>query len=54
MGRPELAAHRVQSIAARWGFGGPVVFSRSFREAYGLTPSEYRALSAGGPHRDSA
>ncbi|MFB6516698.1 helix-turn-helix domain-containing protein [Streptomyces sp. NPDC056401] len=47
LGRPELAAHRVQSIAARWGFGGPVAFSRAFREAYGLTPTEYRALSAG-------
>ncbi|MCX4782386.1 helix-turn-helix domain-containing protein [Streptomyces sp. NBC_01264] len=51
--RPELAAHRVQSIAARWGFSGPEVFSRSFREAYGLTPTEYRGLGAGGTHRDS-
>lgn len=54
LARPELASHRVQSIAARWGFSGSVVFSRSFREAYGLTPTEYRALTAGGWHRDSA
>ncbi|WP_327302729.1 helix-turn-helix domain-containing protein [Streptomyces sp. NBC_01298] len=54
LGRPELAAHPVQSIAARWGFSGPEVFSRSFREAYGLTPTEYRALTAVSPHRDTA
>ncbi|MGG8408819.1 helix-turn-helix domain-containing protein [Streptomyces sp. 12297] len=38
-------AHPVGVIAARWGFSGPAVFSRSFREAYGLSPSEFRALS---------
>lgn len=47
LGRPELAAQPVQSIAARWGFGRSEVFSRSFREAYGLTPTEFRALHAG-------
>ncbi|MFF4100767.1 helix-turn-helix domain-containing protein [Streptomyces sp. NPDC001903] len=42
---PDLAARPVQAIAARWGFSGPVVFSRSFREAYGVSPTEFRALS---------
>ncbi|MFK0219747.1 helix-turn-helix domain-containing protein [Streptomyces vinaceus] len=45
LGSPDLAARPVQAIAARWGFSGPVVFSRSFREAYGLSPTEFRALS---------
>ncbi|MFF0422826.1 helix-turn-helix domain-containing protein [Streptomyces sp. NPDC004520] len=37
--------HPVAVIAARWGFSGPAVFSRSFREAYGMSPTEFRALS---------
>ncbi|MGW6704555.1 AraC-like ligand-binding domain-containing protein [Streptomyces sp. NPDC054956] len=44
LGRPEPASQPVHAIAARWGFSGPVVFSRSFREAYGLSPTEFRAL----------
>ncbi|MFI0967636.1 helix-turn-helix domain-containing protein [Streptomyces sp. NPDC021080] len=43
LARPDLRAHPVQAIAARWGFSGPAVFSRSFREAYGLSPTEFRA-----------
>ncbi|MFE7548838.1 AraC-like ligand-binding domain-containing protein [Streptomyces gardneri] len=38
-------AHPVAVIAARWGFSGPAVFSRSFREAYGTSPTDFRALS---------
>ncbi|MET9351197.1 helix-turn-helix domain-containing protein [Streptomyces termitum] len=38
-------AYPVAVIAARWGFSGPAVFSRSFKEAYGMTPTEFRALS---------
>lgn len=45
LARPELMGHPVNAIAARWGFSGPAVFSRSFRERYGLTPTEFRALS---------
>ncbi|APE22074.1 MULTISPECIES: AraC family transcriptional regulator [Streptomyces] len=41
--RPELLTYPVQAIAARWGFSGPAVFSRSFREAYGVSPTELRA-----------
>ncbi|MFD5815925.1 helix-turn-helix domain-containing protein [Streptomyces sp. NPDC127038] len=41
---PGLRARHVSAIAARWGFSGPAVFSRSFREAYGISPTEFRAL----------
>ncbi|MEU9946406.1 helix-turn-helix domain-containing protein [Streptomyces lavendulae] len=55
LARPELRTP-VQEIAARWGFTSPAVFSRSFREACGLSPSEFRALKikelgAGGKRR---
>ncbi|MFF2789038.1 helix-turn-helix domain-containing protein [Streptomyces sp. NPDC058049] len=45
LARPEPMGHPVNAIAARWGFSGPAVFSRSFRERCGLTPTEFRALS---------
>ncbi|NBM16646.1 helix-turn-helix domain-containing protein [Streptomyces sp. GC420] len=41
---PELAAHPVGAIAARWGFPRPADFSRAFRRAYGVSPREYRRL----------
>ncbi|WP_234312442.1 helix-turn-helix domain-containing protein [Streptomyces griseus] len=46
LGGGGAGADQVQIIAARWGFSGPAVFSRCFREAYGMSPSEYRALCA--------
>lgn len=45
LGRPESSSHPIQTIAARWGFSSGTVFSRSFRGAYGMTPSEYRAAT---------
>jgi AraC family transcriptional regulator, positive regulator of tynA and feaB len=33
----------VRAIAARWGYPDPANFTRSFRAAYGVTPSAYRA-----------
>ncbi|KOG31721.1 AraC family transcriptional regulator [Streptomyces viridochromogenes] len=45
LARPELLGRPVQAVAARWGFSGPAVFSRTFRAAYGLSPTEFRALS---------
>lgn len=45
LAHPGLRARRVSAIAARWGFSGPALFSRSFREAYGISPTEFRALS---------
>ncbi|MFE5541938.1 helix-turn-helix domain-containing protein [Streptomyces sp. NPDC056492] len=46
-GRQGPGADPVQGIAARCGFSSPAVFSRCFREAYGISPSEYR-LPGGG------
>ncbi|MEU9298957.1 helix-turn-helix domain-containing protein [Streptomyces sp. NPDC048269] len=46
LARPELAARSVHDIAARWCFTGAAAFSRSFREAYGISPSEYRRKAA--------
>ena len=31
------------SIGARWGLTNPAHLSRLFRDAYGLSPTEYRA-----------
>ncbi|KPH99893.1 transcriptional regulator with only HTH domain, AraC family [Actinobacteria bacterium OV450] len=44
LAHPGRSAHPVSAIATRWGFSGPAVFSRSFREAYGISPTEFRAL----------
>ncbi|MEU0662014.1 AraC-like ligand-binding domain-containing protein [Streptomyces lavendulocolor] len=41
----ELSGQPVQAIAARWGFSSATAFSRAFRESYGITPTEHRALS---------
>lgn len=45
---PRLAARCVSAIAARWGFTEPTHFSRAFRSAYGVTPSEFRRGSLPG------
>ncbi|MER5202775.1 helix-turn-helix domain-containing protein [Streptomyces sp. NPDC002825] len=45
----ERSAEPVQAIAARWGFPRATGFSRAFREAYGISPVEHRALSLAGP-----
>ncbi|WP_035841909.1 AraC-like ligand-binding domain-containing protein [Kitasatospora azatica] len=42
---PALLDRPVHAIAARWGFTSAAVFSRGFREAYGLSPSELRRLT---------
>ncbi|MFI5762355.1 helix-turn-helix domain-containing protein [Streptomyces sp. NPDC051563] len=41
----EQGGQPVQEIAARWGFSSATAFSRAFREAYGITPTEHRASS---------
>jgi AraC-like DNA-binding protein len=43
---PALRDRPVRAIAARWGLMDAQHFSRSFRDAYGIPPSEYRALHA--------
>lgn len=39
---PVLRGRSIGAIAARWGFTDKSHFSRSFREAYGISASEYR------------
>jgi AraC-like DNA-binding protein len=39
---PALAEQQVSAIGARWGLSDPAHFSRSFRDAYGMPPVEYR------------
>lgn len=41
---PALHARSVSDVAARWGLPDPTHFSRLFRRAYGLPPSEYRRV----------
>ena len=42
----DLAALSVFAIALRWGFVSPSHFSRTFRAAYGQSPTAYRAALA--------
>ena len=44
---PALVSRPIHSIASRWGFLHAADFSRAFRALYGLTPTEYRKLTAG-------
>ncbi|GAA2901316.1 helix-turn-helix domain-containing protein [Nonomuraea rubra] len=39
---PAFRALPIHAVAARWGFVHPADFSRSFRTAYGMTPSDFR------------
>jgi AraC-like DNA-binding protein len=42
LGDPTLAGEPIFDVAARWGFVSKSHFSRSFKEAYGRSPSEFR------------
>ena len=42
---PIRAGERVTEIALRWAFNAMPHFSRAFRAAFGLSPSEYRAAA---------
>lgn len=44
---PGLYTVPLHEVAARRGFAHPAVFSRAFRAAYGIPPSEYRQLALG-------
>ncbi|MFD5367915.1 helix-turn-helix domain-containing protein [Streptomyces sp. NPDC127103] len=41
-------APTVSAVAQRWGFVSPAHFSRAFRDAYGVSPREWRGLRAAG------
>ncbi|MFG2563453.1 helix-turn-helix domain-containing protein [Streptomyces sp. NPDC048496] len=41
---PRLGSHPVHAITTRWGFTSAAHFSRAFRAAYGMSPSDYRQL----------
>jgi AraC-like DNA-binding protein len=43
---PGLLSRPVSAVGARWGFHDAAGFSRAFRAAYGVPPSEYRAIQA--------
>ncbi|MGO4431637.1 helix-turn-helix domain-containing protein, partial [Streptomyces sp. MCAF7] len=45
---PRLAARPIQATATSWGFSRPGDFTRAFRGAYGMSPSEYRHALSGG------
>lgn len=40
---PALAARPIHATATRWGFTRPADFTRAFRAAFGVSPSDYRA-----------
>ncbi|MFI8521825.1 helix-turn-helix domain-containing protein [Streptomyces sp. NPDC085481] len=42
LARPELLGRPVHAIAARWGYPNAAVFSRAFRAAYGMSPTDFR------------
>lgn len=42
LGNPGLLTSPVHTVARRWGFTNASVFSRTFREAYGTSPTEFR------------
>ncbi|MGW6981353.1 AraC-like ligand-binding domain-containing protein [Streptomyces sp. NPDC054932] len=46
LARPELAGRPVHEIGARWCFTNAAAFSRTFRNAYGISPTEFRRTSA--------
>lgn len=43
---PGAGRVNVSDVGRRWGFPNPTSFGRAFKRAYGLTPGEWRALSA--------
>jgi AraC-like DNA-binding protein len=46
LARPSLRSTTVSSIASGWGFMDATHFSRVFRQAYGMSPREWRTRAA--------
>jgi AraC-like DNA-binding protein len=44
LARSAASRRTISSIARAWGFGDATHFSRTFREAFGMSPREWRAL----------
>ncbi|MEU8543836.1 helix-turn-helix domain-containing protein [Streptomyces sp. NPDC048717] len=52
LGRRGRVVPTVSAVAHRWGFANPAHFSRAFRAAYGISPSQWRGTGhqdPGGP-----
>ena len=47
--RPELRPLTIAAIARRWGFTDPSSFGRLFRNAYALSPSQWRQRPSAQP-----
>lgn len=48
LGRTSNRRPSVAAVAQRWGFSSPSHFSRTFRDAYGMSPSAWQASAASG------
>ncbi|WP_327315687.1 helix-turn-helix domain-containing protein [Streptomyces sp. NBC_01235] len=48
LGRTSNRGTTVAAVAHRWGFNSASHFSRTFRDAYGMSPSEWQAVAASG------
>ncbi|MET9856274.1 helix-turn-helix domain-containing protein [Streptomyces sp. NPDC006450] len=46
---PLMRSRSIHAIASGWGFTRPADFTRAFRAAYGLPPSDYRHLTSRAP-----
>jgi AraC-like DNA-binding protein len=46
LARPETRQRTIAAVARHWGFPNASHFTLRFREAYGMTPREWRALQA--------
>ncbi|MFF9128460.1 helix-turn-helix domain-containing protein [Streptomyces sp. NPDC014889] len=44
---PAMSSVSIGTVGMRWGYPRPSDFTRAFRTAFGMTPSEYRAASQG-------
>jgi AraC-like DNA-binding protein len=54
LANPLLDDRPVAEVGARWGLVNPSQVSRLFRDAFGISPREYRAIAATGRATDAA